>query len=143
MSTFESLSHSRWDCKYHVVFVPKGRKRALYGKVRKFLGPVFHELAGQRRSVILEGHMVQDHVDMLVRIPPKYSVAEVVGYLKGKSAIAVARQFGGRKRNFNGEQFWARGYAVSTVGFEEEQIRKYIRNQEQLDAQGGDEDGEF
>ena len=143
MSTFESLSHSRWDCKYHVEFVPKCRKKALYGKIRKFLGPVFHELASQRRSQILEGHMVQDHVHMLIRIPPKYSVAEVIGYLKGKSAIAVARQFGARKRNFNGEQFWARGYAVSTVGFEEEQIRKYIRNQEQLDAQGSDEDGEF
>ena len=84
------------------MFVPKGRKKELYGKVRKFLGPVFHELAGQRRSQILEGHMVQDHVHMLIWIPPKYSVAEVVGYLKGKSAIAVARQFGGRKRNFNG-----------------------------------------
>ena len=143
MSTFESLSPSRWDCKYHVVFVPKCRKKALYGKIRKFLGPVFHELASQRRSQLLEGHMVQDHVHMLIRIPPKYSVAEVIGYLKGKSAIAVARQFGARKRNFNGEQFWARGYAVSTVGFEEEQIRKYIRNQEQLDAQGSDEDGEF
>ena len=127
MSTLESLSHSRWDCKYHVVFVPKCRKKALYGKIRKFLGPVFHELASQRRSQILEGHMVQDHVHMLIRIPPKYPVAEVIGYLKGKSAIAVARQFGARRRNFNGEQFWARGYAVSTVGFEE-QIRKYIRN---------------
>jgi putative transposase len=143
MSTFESLSHSRWDCKYHVMFVPKCRKKALYGKIRKFLGPVFHELASQRRSQLLEGHRVQDHVPMLIRIPPKYPVAEVIGYLKGKSAIAVARQFGARKRNFNGEQFWARGYAVSTVGFEEEQIRKYIRNQEQLDAQGSDEDGEF
>jgi putative transposase len=134
MSTFESLSHSRWDCKYHVVFVPKCRKKVLYGKVRKFLGPVFHELASQRRSQILEGHMVQDHVHMLIRISPKYPVAEVIGYLKGKSAIAVARQFGARKRNFNGGRLWARGYAVSTVGFEEEQIRKYIRNQEQLDA---------
>jgi putative transposase len=143
MSTYESLSHSKWDCKYHIVFVPKGRKKALYGKVRKFLGPVFRELAAQRRSEILEGHMVQDHVHMLIRIPPKYSVAEVVGYLKGKSAIAVARQFGGRKRNFNGETLWARGYAVSTVGFEEEQIRRYIRNQEQLDAQGRDEEGDF
>ncbi|MGH8658742.1 MAG: IS200/IS605 family transposase [Gammaproteobacteria bacterium] len=143
MSTFESLSHSRWDCKYHVVFVPKGRKKALYGKIRKFLGPVLRELAGQRRSEILEGPMVQDHVYMLLRIPPKYSVAEAIGYIKGKSAIAVARQFGGRQRNFTGEQFWARGYAVSTVGFEEEQIRKYIRNQEQLDAQGAGEGGEF
>jgi putative transposase len=107
MSTYESLSHSNWDCKYHIVFVPKGRKKELYGKVRKFLGPVFHELANQRRSQILEGPMVQDHVHMLIRIPPKYSVAEVVGYIKGKSAIAVARQFGGRKRNFNGEAFWA------------------------------------
>ncbi|MGH8627430.1 MAG: IS200/IS605 family transposase, partial [Gammaproteobacteria bacterium] len=130
-------------CKYHVVFVPKGRKKALYGKIRKFLGPVLRELAGQRRSEILEGHMVQDHVPMLLRIPPKYSVAEVIGYIKGKSAIAVARQFGGRQRNFNGEQFWARGYAVSTVGFEEKQIRKYLRNQEQLDAQGAGEGGEF
>jgi putative transposase len=143
MSTYESLSHSKWDCKYHVVFVPKCRKKTLYGKIRKFLGPVFQELAGQRRSQILEGHMVQDHVHMLIRIPPKYSVAEVVGYIKGKSAIAVARQFSGRKRNFNGERFWARGYAVSTVGFEEEQVRRYIRHQEQLDTPGPEEDGEF
>ena len=143
MSTYESLSHSKWDCKYPIVFVPKGRKKALYGKVRKFLGPVFRELAAQRRSEILEGHMVQDHVHMLIRIPPKYSVAEVVGYLKGTSAIAVARQCGGRKRNVNGETFWARGYAVSTVGCEEEQIRRSIRNQEQLDAQARDEEGDF
>ena len=107
------------------------------------MGLVFHELASQRRSELLEGHMVQDHVHMLIRIPPQDSVAEVIGYLKGKSAIAVARQFGGRKRNFNGEALWARGYAVSTVGFEEEQIRRYIQNQEQLDTQGKDEDGAF
>ena len=88
MSTYESLSHSKWDCKYHVVFVPKRRKKTLYGKVRKFLGSVFHELASQRRSEILEGHMVQDHVHRLIRIPPKYAVAEVVGYIKGKAAIA-------------------------------------------------------
>jgi len=143
MSDFESLSHSKWDCKYHVVFIPKGRKKELYGKIRKFLGPVLHDLAGQRGSKILEGHMVQDHVHILIKIPPKYSVAEVVGYIKGKSAIAVARQFGGRKRNFNGERFWARGYAASTVGFEEAQIRAYIKNQEQLDGEGGDENGGF
>ena len=143
MSDFESLSHSRWDCKYHLVFVPKGRKKELYGKIRKFLGPVMHELAGQRGSTILKGNMVQDHVHMLIKIPPKYAVAEVVGYIKGKSAIAVARQFGGRKKNFNGERLWARGYAVSTVGFEEAQIRKYIVQQEQLDGEGGDESGDF
>ncbi len=135
MTTYESLNHSKWDCKYHIVFIPKCRKKELYGKVRKYLGNVSHELAFQRGSKIIEGHMVQDHVHMLIKIPPKYSVAEVIGYIKGQSAIAVARQFGGRKRNFNGEKLWARGYAVSTVGFEE--------NQEQLDSLGSDESGEF
>ena len=142
-TSYASLSHSRWDCKYHVVFIPKGRKKELYGKIRQYLGQVFHELARQRESKITEGHMVQDHVHMLIRIPPKYSVSEVIGYIKGKSAIAVARQFGGRKRNFTGEKFWARGYAVSTVGFEESQVRAYIRLEEQLDAQGFDESGQF
>lgn len=143
-SSYASLSHSKWDCKYHVVFVPKYRKKVLYGQVRKFLGSVFHDLARHRSCKILEGHMVQDHVHMLIAIPPKYSVAEVVGYIKGKSAIAVARQFGGRKRNFNGERFWARGYAVSTVGFEETKIREYIQNQEQLErTSGADENGNF
>ena len=143
MSEYESLSHSRWDCKYHIVFVPKYRKKVLYGKIRKFLGPIFHQLAGQRNSRIVEGHMVQDHVHILISIPPKYSVAEVVGYIKGKSAIAVARQFGGRQRNFNGERLWARGYAVSTVGFEQARIQQYIRGQEQLEARGSDESGGF
>src|SRR3972149_4601098 len=142
-SSYESLTHSKWDCKYHIVFIPKGRKKALYGKIRQYLGPVFHELASQRESKIVEGHMVQDHVHMLIKIPPKYSVAEVVGYIKGKSAIAVARQFGGRQRNFNGERLWARGYAASTVGFETAQIKNYIRNQEQLDGHGYDESGNF
>jgi len=143
VSSYESLSHSKWDCKYHVVFIPKNRKKVLYGKIRKFLGPVFHELASQRNSKILQGSMVQDHVHMLLAIPPKYSVAEVIGYMKGKSAIAVARQFNGRTRNFNGERLWARGYAVSTVGFEEVQIKGYIQNQQQLDGQGFEEEGGF
>ena len=143
MSSYESLSHSRWDCKYHIVFIPKGRKKSLYGKIRKFLGPVFHELARQRGSEIVEGHLVQDQVPMWVRMPPKYAVAEVIGSIKGKSAIAVARQFGGRQKNFNGEKFGARGYAVSTVGFEETPIRTSIRHQEQLDGRGSDEEGEF
>ena len=116
----------------------------MYGKIRKYLGPVFHEQAAQRNSTIIEGHMVQDHVHMLIKIPPKYSVSEVVGYIKGKSAIAVARQFGGRKRNFNGEKLWARGHAVSTVGFEEKQIAAYIKHQEQLDGrEGSEENGAF
>ena len=133
MSVFKSLSHSRWDCKYHVVFIPKGRKKELYGKIREYLKQVFHELARQRGSEIVEGHMSGDHVHMCISIPPKYAVSEVVGYLKGKSAIAVARQFGGRQKNFSGERFWARGYAVSTVGFELDKIRDYIRRQEHED----------
>ncbi len=138
--SYESISHSRWDCKYHVVFIPKCRRKELYGKIRKFLGPVFHEMARQKGCKIEEGHMVGDHVHMLIKIPPKFSVAEIIGYIKGKSAIAVARQFGGRKRNFNGERLWARGYAVSTVGFEEKNVREYIRHQEQLDTKGYDEE---
>lgn len=138
--SYESISHSRWDCKYHVVFIPKCRRKELYGKIREFLGPVFHEMARQKGCKIEEGHMVQDHVHMLIKIPPKFSVAEIIGYIKGKSAIAVARQFGGRKRNFNGEKLWARGYAVSTVGFKKENVREYIRHQEQLDTKGCDEE---
>ena len=141
--SYQSLSHSKWDCKYHVVFVPKGRRKVLSGKIRSYLGPVFHELAGQKRCRIIEGHMVQDHVHMLIEIPPKYAVSEVVGYLKGKSAISVAGQFSVRKRNFNGEKLWARGYAVSTVGFEEAQIKSYIQNQTQLDGKGSNEEGDF
>jgi putative transposase len=143
MSLYESLAHSKWDCTYHIVFIPKGRRKDLYGKVRKYLGKVFHDLASQRECKIVEGHMVQDHVHMLIKIPPKYSVAEVVGFIKGKSAIAIAREFSGRQRNFNGEKLWARGYAVSSVGFNEEQIRAYVKNQEQLDCEGKDEKGSF
>lgn len=140
---YESLSHSKYDCKYHIVFVPKYRRKILYGKIRSYLKSTFHELARQKSCQIVSGHLVQDHVHMLVSIPPKYSVSEVVGYLKGKSAIAVARQFGGKQKNFNGERLWARGYAVSTVGFNETEIKAYIRNQDQLDAQGKEEDGSF
>jgi putative transposase len=143
MSTYESFSHATWDCTYHLVCVPKGRKKARYGQVRKFVGPVLHALAAQRRSAMLEGHRVQDHVHLLIRIPPQDAVAEVVGSLKGESAIAVARQCGGRKRHGNGEPFWASGYAVSTVGCEEEQMRRSLCTQEQRDAQGRDADGDF
>ena len=141
---YQSLSHSKWECKYHVVFVPKYRKKVLYGQIREFLKKKFHELVRQKEGCeIIGGHIVQDHIHMIVSIPPKYSVSHIVGYLKGKSAIAVARQFGGKKRNYNGESFWARGYAVSTVGYELEKTRAYVKNQEQLDSQGFDEDGAF
>jgi putative transposase len=116
-----------------VVFIPKRRKKAIFGAIRKHLGVVLHELAGQRGSKILEGHLMSDHVHICISIPPKYSVANVVGYIKGKSAISIARRFMGRNRNFAGENFWARGYFVSTVGLDEEMVRAYIRQQEKED----------
>jgi putative transposase len=137
---YRSLAHSRWDCKYHVVFVPKRRRRQLYGQIRRQLGAIFHALARQKECQIIEGHVMPDHVHMCIAIPPKVAVAQVIGFLKGKSAIAIARQFGGKERNFTGEHFWARGYAVSTVGFELEQIRAYIRKQDDEDP---DEGGKF
>lgn len=133
MKEYQSLSHTRWDCKYHVVFIPKRRKKAIFGVLRKELGGVFRALAQQRESAVVEGHLMVDHVHMCLSIPPKYSVSSVVGYIKGKSAITIARPFGGRQRNFTGEVFWARGYFVSTVGLDEEMVRAYIRNQEQED----------
>jgi len=141
-SSYNSLAHSKWDCKYHVIFIPKCRKKQLYGQIRKFLIPLFRELAFQKESKIIEGKMMPDHVHMLIEIPPKYAVSFVIGYIKGKSAIAIARQFHGKKRNFTGESLWARGYAVSTVGFEIEKIRSYIKNQEHLDNRY-EEEGSF
>lgn len=133
--TYQSLSHSKWDCKYHVVFVPKRRRKELFGHIRQQLGAVFHELARQKECQIIEGHVMPDHVHMCILIPPKFAVSSVIGFLKGKSAIAVAR-LQGKERNFVGEHFWARGYAVSTVGFNEEQIRRYIREQDGSDGEG-------
>ena len=129
----KSLTHSIWDCKYHVVWIPKYRKKQLYGGVAKYLGSIFHELARERESRILEGHLCLGHVYMLIEIPPKYSVAQVVGYIKGKSAIAIARRFVGRQKNFIGQNFWARGYYVTTVGRDEAAMRKYILAQEEED----------
>ena len=133
MSDYQSLNHTKWDCKYHVVFIPKCRRKVLYGKLRSELGPVLNELAKQRESRIVEGHLLPDHVHMMIRIPPKYSVSAVIGYVKGKSAIRMARDFMGRHQSFKGYHFWARGYFVSTVGIDEEVIRKYIREQEKND----------
>ena len=132
---YQSLSHSKWDCKYHVIFVPKYRRKVLHGELRQRLGPIFHELAREKECQIIEGHLQGDHVHMVIAIPPKYAVASVVGFLKGKSAIALAR-LQGKERNFNGESFWARGYAVSTVGFELDEVRRYVREQDDADAAG-------
>jgi putative transposase len=125
-----NLNHTKWECKYHVVFIPKLRRKVLYGELRRYLGEVFRALAVQKESRIEEGHLMPDHVHMMIAIPPNYAVSQVVGFIKGKSAIHLARVYGERKRNFVGQHFWARGYFVSTVGRDEAVIRAYIRNQE-------------
>ena len=131
--TTDSLSHTRWDCKYHIVFIPKCRRAVLYRELRKYLGEMFRKPAQQKECRIAEGHLLGDHVHMLISIPPKYAVAQVVGFIKGKSAIHLARNFGGRQRNFTGCNFWARGYYVSTAGRDEEIVRRYIREQQAED----------
>jgi len=133
MDNAESLSHTRWECKYHVVFIPKYRRKALYFELRRHLGEVFRKLAERKESEIEEGHLLPDHVHMLISIPPKYSVSQVIGFIKGKSAIHLARVYGERKRNYAGQHFWARGFFVSTVGRDEQAIREYINRQEEED----------
>ncbi|MFA6271442.1 MAG: IS200/IS605 family transposase [Candidatus Paceibacterota bacterium] len=130
MDEYQSLSHTVWDCKYHVVWIPKCRRKVLYEQLRKHLGQVFRELARQKESRILEGRLMADHVHMPISIPPKYGVARVVGFIKGKSAIHIARVFQGRKKNFTGQSFRAGGYFVSTAGRDEKTIREYIKKQE-------------
>ncbi len=133
MDNYQSLSHTKWECLYHLVWIPTYRKKKLCTGLRKELGPVFKELARRKECDGQEGHRMPDHVHMLLSIPPKYAVSQVVGYIKGKSAIYLARTFGGRKRHFTGQHFWARGYWVSTVGRAEEAMRAYIRQQEAED----------
>ncbi len=128
MSNYRKLQHTEWDCKYHVIFIPEYRRKVLYGMIRAHLGEIFQRLARQKACEIEEGHLSCDHVHMMISIPPKHSVAQVVGYIKGKSAIHIARQFSGRRRNCTGQHFLARGYFVSTVGRDEEVIRQYIQN---------------
>ena len=136
MDEYESLSHSRWECKYHVVFmvfIPKCRRKVLYGQLRRHLSELFRKLAEQKESRIEEGHLLSDHVHIMISIPPKYAVSQVIGFIKGKSAIHLARTYGDRKQNYAGQNFWARGYFVSTIGRDEATVREYIRNQEQED----------
>ena len=132
MERYGSLNHTKWECKYHLVWIPKCRKKVLYGQLRKDLGRMLRELAKQKESEVIQGTLKGDHVHMVISIPPKYSVSQVVGYVKGKSAIWVARATG-RSRNFVGQNFWARGYCVSTIGLDEETIREYVRSQEEAD----------
>lgn len=130
MTETRTLNHTEWECKYHIVFIPKYRRKTIYGQIRRDLGEVFRQLARRKESEIDEGHLAPDHVHMMISIPPKYRVSEVVGFMKGKSAIHIARTYGERKRNFVGQHFWARGYFVSTVGRDEERVRNYIRSHE-------------
>ncbi len=135
MTAYNKLQHTTWDCKYHIVFIPKYRKKVLFGQLRQRLGPVLHDLAGRKECRIEEGHMRPDHVHLLLSVPPKYSVAQAVGFIKGKSAIWIAQNIDRKARNIVGSNFWARGYFVSTVGRDEDLIRRYIRDQEIADKQ--------
>jgi putative transposase len=131
MREWQNLSHVKWYCKYHLVFAPKYRKKAIFGQLRKDIGGILRELCRPSGVELVEGHAMADHVHLCVSIPPKFSVSNTVGFLKGKSAIRIHREYMGRDRNFTGFHFWARGYCVSTVGLDEKTIRAYIRNQEE------------
>ena len=133
MEDYQSLSHTRWQCKYHVIFIPKYRRRVLFGVIRRELGGVFRRLAEQKECRIEEGHIMADHVHMLISVPPKLAVSSVVGYLQGKSAIHVARYVLKRERNYAGQSLWARGYFVDTTGRDTERIRQYIQEQDAED----------
>ena len=133
MKEWQSLAHIKWECKYHIVFVPKYRKKILYGKLRNRIGEIIRELCRQKDVTLIEGHAMPDHIHVCLSIPPKFSVAMVIGYIKGKSAIRIHRDFLGVQKGFTNKHFWTRGYCVSTVGLDEEKIREYIKNQEQLD----------
>ena len=135
MREWQSLAHVKWECKYHVVIVPKYRRKALFGHVRKRLGNIFRQLCRQKEIELVEGHALLDHVHRVLSIPPKLSVAMAVGYLKGKSAIQIHREALNVKQGFTGKHFWSRGYCVSTVGLDEQMIRAYVKNQEDLDRQ--------
>jgi putative transposase len=130
MRDWRSQAHVRWYCKYHIVFVPKYRRRSIYGQLRRGIGKIVRDLCTQQGVELVEGHAMPDHVHLCLSIPPKYSVANTVGFLKGKSAIRIHREYLGKRKQFTGFHFWARGYCVSTVGLEEQMIRAYIRNQE-------------
>ena len=131
MKDWRSQAHVKWDCKYHVVILPKYRRRKFFGNARREVGEILRDLCRQKGVELLEGNAMPDHIHMLLMIPPKFSVANTIGFLKGKSAIRIFRDYLQVKRNFTGRHFWARGYCVSTVGLDEQMIREYIKGQEQ------------
>jgi len=134
---FFSLAHVKWECKYHIIFTPKYRKKILYGHVRRRAGEIIRSLAQQKNVEILEGHACPDHIHMVMSVPPKFSVAMIVGFLKGKTAIILHREFASYYKNYHGKSFWSRGYFVSTVGLDEEKVKAYVRNQDKLDKKAG------
>ena len=134
MHDWQNLSHVRWECKYHVIIVPKYRKRVLYGKIRRRVGEILRDLCRQRGIEMVEGHLMPEHIHMCLSVPPKYSIAFAIGFIKGKSAVRIHRQVLRNKR-VTGLHFWSRGYCVSTVGLDEATIRKYIRDQDKLEKQ--------
>ena len=127
MHDFKKLAHAVWDCKYHIVWCPKFRFQILKGEVGKSVREIIRKLCQQKGVEIVEGNVQADHIHLLLSIPPKYSVAQVVGFLKGKSALAMFERHGQLRKRYWGRHFWARGYCVSTVGLDEERIRKYVR----------------
>jgi putative transposase len=135
MTQLHHQNHATWECKYHVVFIPKYCKKGIFGVIKKRLGEVFHELARRCESKIEEGHLMPDHVHTLISIAPKYSVAEVIGFINGESSIWIEQNVERKARNFTGHKFWARGYFFSTVGRDEETIRAHIKNQELQDRE--------
>jgi len=139
MHEWESLAHVRWECKYHVVIIPKYRRKVIYGQMKQKIGAILRELCRQKGIELLEGHLMPDHVHMCLGIPPKYSVAHTIGFLKGKSAVRIHRELL-HERRMTGLHFWATGYSVSTVGLDEDRVRRYIREQEQLESGQGDLD---
>jgi putative transposase len=134
MNDFESLAHVRWECKYHVIFIPKYRRKVIFGGIRTSIGQILRDLCDQKGIALLEGHAMNDHVHLCLSIPPKYSVAYTIGFLKGKSAVRIHRELMNERR-MAGLHFWATGYWVSTVGRDEGAVRKYIREQEERDRQ--------
>ena len=133
MTEYKTLSHVKWDCKYHIIIVPKYRKKVLYGQVRRRVGGILRLLAKQKEMEILGGHACVDHIHLVASIPPKYSISGVIGFLKGKSAIYLHREFARYYKNYHGKNFRSRGYFVTTVGLDEETVKEYVRNQEKLD----------
>ena len=128
-----SLSHTRWNCKYHIVFIPKYRRKEIYGKLRSDIGQIIRQLCSYKDVEIMEAHAMPDHIHMLVRIPPKIAVSNFMGYLKGKSSLMIFERHANLKYKYGNRNFWAKGFFVSTVGLDTKKVQEYIRDQEKDD----------